>query len=694
MPPDRLLQLLSPPNPQHSFSQYSSPAEKIDVVQMSSKVNLRARFSKLLSTPSVAVDDAPNSPKRCSEPTSGKDQQQQQHRRGSSTSSIGTKPPLFSPSLIPPDLLEHKAAQYASSAALPPFPASPSKSKMSLPLMRGTSPCQDPSIRQRRFESMLDKAPSSTLMIDTDPKQYGADLSPPVQLPIISPDAMPVAGSGVDSTNASSTDILLSPSAPDSVAKLITKKSKFDIFIERAEAKLAQREEMIVLLSAETQSQEETIQSLLEEVTRLQKQLVKEQDAIRDGTSESNQGQDEISAILNTAFHEFNVYTDIDESKFNPNDFVCLEATYIRRLCQQVYDSTMTKKRMEKQLPFVKGMCDQVVESLRDKLASVEHIQAHVEHQHLNVLSSKSAEQAQLELSLSSRLQQATEALSRLEQEVEQDNFTGKALRDALTQVETEKAQLELLLLNQLSTMHAEKKEMEEEYQHQLQLKNELATHMQATMERTRFNYRASGLFTRSKDEEDSNAIVLEEEGKEEEIAWGFSSSPVAQAFRNTRTQDSNYVLYSTQQQNSPLPSGSAPFYKIPQTREEKLWNRTRDDIKKALDTLELVGGDINLSQCQSIRVASNINEALKKTVGRIEIESLKLGIDDIDIGIIKDEATSALLGLARDKILSMLIEEVELCEPHHKEEVDKHKPLVEEVLISLHHAKALDDNA
>jgi hypothetical protein len=482
--------------------------------------------------------------------------------------------------------------------------------------------------------------------------------------------------------------------------------SKFETFIQKAESKLAQREEMIVELTNQNAQQEEEILSLQQDIARLQKQIIQEQEIVqRDCTTTPNtttstdtssqeeasplQGEDSsIVNLLNNAFHEFEVLTE------ERSDFVCLDATYVRRLCHQVYEFTITKKRMEKQLPFVKGMCDQIVESLREQLASVEQKQTQVEHSRLNDLSTKSYEQHLEKQQLTDRLSAVLADIKKYTDELEQENYKNKALRDALTLVETDKANFEMNMLNELSTLHAENEELSTEFQRQINLKNELATHMQETLEKTRFNYRASGLFAQSS-KDDPNAIVLVDATQHRQqqcddaldkarnevgmntATWGLPRSSVVQAFRRRPSQPNTFALYpgdnntnnnknnnhhnidDQNDYNSDLQHQQS-FLITPQSLEEKIWSRTHHQTRKALNILTLVESlvagkpivtETSTQQLQyACDVASNVNEMIQRLICKLERIT---GESDVEKNHHCNK--SLLLVSTRDNILSML---------------------------------------
>jgi len=525
-----------------------------------------------------------------------------------------------------------------------------------------------------------------------------------------------------------------------------TSPSKFEIFLQKAEFKLAQREEMIVDLTNQTTKQEEEIQALQQDIVRLQKQLIQEQETVlHDGGTntyitsldtttttttttgtcapkhqEQQQQQQQkalpgevedtsIANLLHKAFHDFQVLVE------ERNDFVPLDATYVRRLCYQVYEFTITKKRMEKQLFFVKGMCDQIVESLRDHLSSIEQKQTQVEHSRLNELSTKSYEQGLERQQLSDRLSIVLEEIKKYANELEQESYTNKALRDALIMVETDRANYERSMLNELSNLHEEKEEMSAEYAHQLLVKNALATQMQETLERTRFNYRASGLFGQSSKEDDPNAIVLLQDtplqgghqyvstnsagtlakdtmgaAGSTTVLWGLPRSSVAQAFRHPPTQhntlenlpsnannnDKDYYYCNNNNQcnstdesiddNSDLQHRQT--YSItPPSRKDKMLNRTYHQTKMALNALYLLeslvvgsnGPTVTKESVQKLQfandVASNVNEIMiKRMIRKLERITNHNGTS-MEMESNCHFNKSAFIVTARDVILSML---------------------------------------
>jgi hypothetical protein len=506
-------------------------------------------------------------------------------------------------------------------------------------------------------------------------------------------------------------------------ASLSPSPSKFETFIQKAESKLAQREEMIVELTNQTAQQEEEILSLEQDIARLQKQLIQEQEMVqRDCTTTPNttastdtSSQEEapplqeedsnIANLLNNAFHEFEVLTE------ERSDFVCLDATYVRRLCHQVYEFTITKKRMEKQLPFVKGMCDQIVESLRDQLASVEQKQTQVEHSRLNDLSTKSYEQHLEKQQLTDRLSAVLADIKKYTDDLEQENYKNKALRDALTLVETDKANFEMNMLNELSTLHAENEELATEFQREINLKSELATHMQETMEKTRFNYRASGLFAQSS-KDDPNAIVLLDATQHGEqqcddalaternevgvntATWGLPSSSVVQAFRRRPSQPNTFGFYPGDNKNNDYNNHhniddyndynldlqhQQSFSITPQSREEKIWSRTYHQTRKALNILTLVESliagkpiitETSTQQPQCAQdVASNVNEMIKRMISKIERIT-----GESDVKKNRHASKSLLLVTARDNILSML---------SLPDQDEQHQALIEAILVT-----------
>lgn len=504
--------------------------------------------------------------------------------------------------------------------------------------------------------------------------------------------------------------------------------SKFDIFIQRAESKLAQREEMIVDLTNQTARQEEEIQALQQDIVRLQKQLIQEQEnVLHDGinTTSSTYGtantstprhteqqqpkslhgaveDTSIANLLHKAFHDFQVLLE------EKTDFVPLDATYVRRLCYQVYEFTISKKRMEKQLFFVKGMCDQIVDSLRDHLASIEQKQTQVEHTRLNELSTKSYQQSLERQQLSDRLSIVLEEIKKYANELEQESYTNKALREALTMVESDRANYEISMLNELSNLHEEKEEISAEHEQQLLIKNALATQMQETLERTRFNYRASGLFGQSSREDDPNAIVLlldtsrqadghqdgssgidtlvksnsMEATEDTAVLWGLPRSSVAQAFRHRPTQSHSSGHSPTNNcndycnNNNKSTDDSSDYHSDPQhqqthsmitpSQKDKLVSRTYHQTKKALHVLclleslivgnnePIITRELSPKKIQfAYDVASNVNETMiKKMIRKLE-------------RITKGNATStesnrhfnkgSFIVTARDIILSML---------------------------------------
>jgi hypothetical protein len=336
-----------------------------------------------------------------------------------------------------------------------------------------------------------------------------------------------------------------------------------------------------------------------------------------------------------------------------------------------------------------------------------------VEHSRLNELSTKSYEQSLERKQLSDRLSIVLEEIKKYANELEQESYTNKALRDALIMVETDRANYEKSMLNELSNLHEEKEEMSAEYAHQLLLKNALATQMQETLERTRFNYRASGLFGQSSKEDDPNAIVLLQDtplqgghqyvssssvgtltkdtmgaAGSTTVLWGLPRSSVAQAFRhrptqpntlgnlpsNTNNNDNDYYYCNNNNQcnstdesidyNSGLQHRKT-YSMTPPSRKDKMLNRTYHQTKMALNALYLLeslvignnGPMVTKESVQKLQlaydVASNVNEIMiKRMIRKLE-------------RITNHNATSmesnchfnkgAFIVTARDVILSML---------------------------------------
>jgi hypothetical protein len=284
----------------------------------------------------------------------------------------------------------------------------------------------------------------------------------------------------------------------DPAATSPSKNKKLAVFVSKANAKLKQRQEMIGILSSETTAQEE-------EMKLLQRQISEAQDKLE---QERTEAQDHI----NDVFHDLQVYQydedDEDNDYDSKGELICLDANYVSRLHNQVFRSTVVRNRLEKQLLFVKGSCDEIVQSLRDSLHQTEKKAAEDQQSLLSELSTATVTKAELEYNSHHRLEAVNAELSTLEEELAQQQVSSKQLNKQQQTLETSRAHLEMDMMNQLTKMSATKAVMEEEYVEQLQHTTQLLETLEEEIETMRYNYRASGLFVPAVDEYSSKSTT------------------------------------------------------------------------------------------------------------------------------------------------------------------------------------------
>ena len=477
----------------------------------------------------------------------------------------------------------------------------------------------------------------------------------------ISPSALITPSKPVDTSMDSLT-------APTPVAGNGTANKKLQAFIVKANAKVKERQEMIDLMAIETVAQEDEIQFLQRQIHEAQQKLQIEQVESR--------------KEVHDLFKNFRIYQHTDEQTFTTNsqneELICLDATYVSRLQAQVYRTTLTRKRLEKQLLFVKGSCDEIVQSLRDSLHRTEKTAAEEQQSLLSELSTATINKAELEHTSQHRLETVNKLLASLEEDLAHQQALSKTLREQQQSLETSTAHLEMDMMNQLTNLSAHKIAMEEEYQEQMLRKTEILEHMEEQVKTMRYNYRASGLFVPRKKETIPNTLIVGEstilqqtkdvleEADEDDTSVEDSPSMLKQSnvFRTTRKQSSTILVlepstsedgsfdYYNQQhariesdnsfrissppdmfQDGPLVRDLHTDYML-MRRQDSLWRKTIQDLEKVDRIFHILSMMIKPADLHSlddnvrVKLLTNVLLQLQMTIHRLKVESEKLDID------------------------------------------------------------------
>ena len=180
--------------------------------------------------------------------------------------------------------------------------------------------------------------------------------------------------------------------------------------------------------------------------------------------------------------------------KAHEKNLVWVDAVQVGFLKKHALDNRLVITRIEKQISYLKQICEQIIASLREELAEVarsHHLTGGEMHNQLKVLDEA---RANVEEHLKTNVICKEEIAKRLSEEVEAKKLTNKILKDSVTELETHKAQLEMDLMNQLTMLTREHEESEERYVTDLARKKSRIATLEQEMRRLQVEYLKSGL--------------------------------------------------------------------------------------------------------------------------------------------------------------------------------------------------------
>mmetsp|Transcript_475 Transcript_475/g.695 ORF Transcript_475/g.695 Transcript_475/m.695 type:complete len:412 (-) Transcript_475:2295-3530(-) len=154
----------------------------------------------------------------------------------------------------------------------------------------------------------------------------------------------------------------------------------------------------------------------------------------------------------------------------------------------------MSIMRLEKQMSYLKGLCEQVANSLQEDLKDVLESKSVMQREYQHQVKQLDNERQSLHETLALHVDRKERELAALTAEVMAKKDQNKELRDAVSTCQTEKAQLESEMLNQMYVLEGEKEIMEQIYHENLKKKDREIKYLQQSMDDMNAQYRESGL--------------------------------------------------------------------------------------------------------------------------------------------------------------------------------------------------------
>jgi len=97
-----------------------------------------------------------------------------------------------------------------------------------------------------------------------------------------------------------------------------------------------------------------------------------------------------------------------------------VDAKYVSSLKNQVVKSKAKVQRMDKQIAFVKGICDEIVNGVKQELADVEAENIKLERDVVDIMTGTSAEKREMEEEFETKLNCREETIRTLEDSLDQ----------------------------------------------------------------------------------------------------------------------------------------------------------------------------------------------------------------------------------------------------------------------------------
>jgi hypothetical protein len=183
-----------------------------------------------------------------------------------------------------------------------------------------------------------------------------------------------------------------------------------------------------------------------------------------------------------------------DRNCVEPPSFVYVDPVQVGYLKKSVIDSRMSILRLEKQMLYLKGLCEQVAKSLQEDLQDVLRNKSDMEREYNHQIEQLHKDQLSLHETLAIQLDCKEKDLNVLIHEVMKKKAQNQELRTSVSTCQTEKASLESEIINQISILTKETEDMERRHREQLKEKEKEIKYLQQSMDDMNAQYRESGL--------------------------------------------------------------------------------------------------------------------------------------------------------------------------------------------------------
>lgn len=174
--------------------------------------------------------------------------------------------------------------------------------------------------------------------------------------------------------------------------------------------------------------------------------------------------------------------------------FVYVDPVQVGYLKKSVIDSRMSILRLEKQMLYLKGLCEQVAKSLQEDLQDVLQNRSAMDREYNHQVEQLNKDRQSLHETLVLRLACKEKELKALIHEVMIKQAQNQELRNAVSTCQTEKALLESDMINQISILTKETEQMEYAHNKHLKEKDKEIKYLQRSMDDMNAQYRESGL--------------------------------------------------------------------------------------------------------------------------------------------------------------------------------------------------------
>jgi hypothetical protein len=173
---------------------------------------------------------------------------------------------------------------------------------------------------------------------------------------------------------------------------------------------------------------------------------------------------------------------------------VWVDAVQIGLLKKHALDNRLAITRVDKQIAYLKQICEQIIVSLKEEVADVARSHHLTGGEMQSQLQAIRQHTASVEEHLQTNVVCKEEIAKQLQEEVSEKNAVNKSLRESVAELESSTAQFEMDLMNQLSMLNKEHQSTEERKLTEMKEKRNRIATLESELSRMQHQYLTSGL--------------------------------------------------------------------------------------------------------------------------------------------------------------------------------------------------------